>query len=245
VVDIRPDETIDDLRMGGLRLIQKRTGFRFSIDSLLLANYVIAPKRAKLADLGAGCGVIALILAARYPGIRIKAVEIQPELAELAQRNVALNGLSDRIEVECADWRRARTLFSPHSFDVVVSNPPFRRPGSGRLNPDSQKAIARHEIKGGIPEMLSAAGYLLKPRGRLFIVHLPERLPEIFSSMTRRRLAPKHIRLVHPRQGEAARHVLLHAVKDAKPGLRVAAPLFVYNPDGSYDEETREILMEK
>ncbi len=241
---IHGGETLDDLRLSGMKIMQPGRGYRFSLDSILLANYVNLKKRACVADLGTGSGVISLILAARFRGAAITALEVQAELVELASRNVAMNRLEDRIEVLQMDWRRARRHLRVGGFDTVVCNPPFRSKGTGRLNPTDQKAIARHEIKGDLGDLLSAAAYLLKSRGHFYMIHLPDRLPEILPLMSRRRLSIKRMRLVHPRLDEEARHVLIHAVKDAAVSCRVAPPLFIYNPDGSYTNEAKVILAE-
>jgi len=244
VIEFNREASLDDLKLNNYKLLQPLKGYRFSIDSLLLAHFARVSKRTSLVDLGTGSGVISIILAAKNPSVKITAIEVQEELAGLARQNVEMNDLKDRIRVIKADWRKIRKLFAPESFNTAISNPPFRLPGTGRINPLSQKAIARFELKGGLGDLLSAASFLLKSRGHFFITHIPERMPEIFSAMQRRRLTPKTIRLVHPNKEEEARHVLIDAVKDGKPGCRIQKPLFIYNEDNDYTSEASVILGE-
>ena len=164
-------ETIDEFFHGRLRVLQKKKGYRFSIDSLLLADFVTLKKGDRVVDLGTGSGIVALVLALRFPTARIAEIEIQEELADMAERSVALNGLTDRITIYPGDVKKIRKLLEPQSFDVAVFNPPYRKLNSGRINPNGERAIARHEVKGTIDDFLSAARYLLKYAGRVYLVY--------------------------------------------------------------------------
>ncbi len=236
-VVLAPDETLDDLRVGGLKIIQKRDGYRFSLDPVLLCAFARVGEGERVADLGTGGGVIPLILACRSAAA-VVGVERQPALADRARRSVSLNGLGDRVAIVEGDVRRVADFFAPQSFAVVVSNPPFRPPGSGRTAPQTERAAARHELAGGLGDFLRAAAWLLPDGGRFYLVYLAERLTEVLEGMRRAHLAPKRLRCVHGRLGDPARMVLVEGRKNGRPGLVVEAPLFVY--DG--EECSREVL---
>ncbi len=236
-------ETIDDLRCAGLKIIQARDGYRFSIDPVLLCAFARVEAGEAAADLGTGSGVIPLLLAVRSAAARIVGVEVQPGLAERARRSAALNGLDDRVEILQADVRGLHGTLVPNSFDVVLANPPYRRPGTGRQAPVGERAAARHELAGGLADFLAAATSLLRGGGRFYIVYLAERLAELLAGMQRAGLEPKRLRCVHARSGEGARMVLVEGRKGARPGLQVEAPLFVYAGEG-YSAEVLEIYGE-
>src|SRR4030042_1576641 len=168
-VTLRPDETLDEFLDGRLRLIQPARGYRFSIDAILLAQFATVKRGDVVVDLGAGCGIISLLLLLEKPVAYVVALEIQKNLANQAVRNASLNGVTARMGVLLADLRQVP--FQKPVADVVVCNPPFRRPGSGRANPDPQTAIARHEIMASLNDILNAANALLKPKGRGALIY--------------------------------------------------------------------------
>lgn len=221
-VVINQDETIDDY--DNLKVIQKVYGFRFSIDAVVLANFATIKKKDKVIDLGTGNGIISLLIASKAE--HITAVEIQPEMVDLAKRNVILNGLSDKIEVIEADLRLSKEFFPSGQYDVVITNPPYRVLGSGRLNPNDLKALARHEINCTLDDVLKASFYLLKNKGRLAIVHRPNRLVELMIGCRQYKLEPKKLQFVHVEKGEASL-VLVEAVKNGKPDLKVLSPITI------------------
>jgi tRNA1Val (adenine37-N6)-methyltransferase len=232
-VELLPEETLDDLRLGGLQIIQRRDGYRFSIDPVLLCDFVRSTNGSRsVVDLGTGNGVIAMILARLHKRQRFIGVERQEAMVERARRSVVLNGLDDRVDILQADIRQLPAELKPNSFDVVVSNPPFRHPESGRVAPDSERAAARHELSGGVSDFLGAAGRLLKNGGMFYTIFLAERLTDLLTGMREVKLEPKRLRLVHSRQGEPARLVLAEGCKDARPGLTVEPPLIVYRGAG-------------
>lgn len=212
-------------------LEQDEAGYRYSIDPFLLVQFFQGVSGAEVVDLGTGVGVIPLLLAQRLAG-NFTGVELQPRPAALARQNVELNGLQERIRILEADLRDHRQLFAPQSVDLVVSNPPFRRLGTGRTAPDPQRASARHELAGGLEEFADAAAYLLKQGGRFGVIYLAERLTHLLTVLAARKLEPKRMRLVHSRAGDPARLVLLEARRNGRPGLQVEAPLYVYDGDG-------------
>ncbi|MBW2562196.1 MAG: methyltransferase [Deltaproteobacteria bacterium] len=215
------DETIDEFFGGRLRVLQKEKGYRFSIDALLLADFVTLKKSDHVVDLGTGSGIISLVLALRFPEANIAEIEIQEDLADMAGRSVALNGLEDRIKVYPGDVKKVRKLLGPQSFDAAVFNPPYRRLNSGRINPDSQRAVARHEIRGTIDDFLGSARYLLKDSGRVYVIYPAARSVQIIARMRGNGIEPKRLRIVHTNGRSGGVFVLVEGVKGAgEPGRR-------------------------
>lgn len=236
--DRHSEETLDELRIGKLKILQAKNGYRFSLDPVLLCAFARVGKGARVADLGTGSGVIPLILARRTEAGKIVGIERQAEPAERARRSVALNDLEGRIRILEGDVREIGRFFAPQSFDVVLSNPPFRAPGSGRLAPADERAAARHELAGGLEDFLRAAAWLLPPGGRFYIIYLAERLAELLEGMRRAGLEPKRLRCVHGRLGEPARMVLVEGRRGGRPGLALEAPLLVFSGE-DYSDEVR------
>lgn len=231
-------ETIDELSIGSLKLIQAQQGYRFSLDPVLLTRFVAVRTGERVVDLGTGSGVIPLLLAKLSAAEELVGVELQPGLAERAQRNVELNDLQQRVRILEGDLRRIRELVPAGSADLVVANPPYRQVGSGRISPADERAAARHELAGGLTDFVAAAGWLLNNGGRFALIYLAERLPELFGEMSAAGIEPKRLRLVHPKQGEAARMVLVEGCKTGRPGLLVESPLYIYRGEGrDYTEE--------
>lgn len=231
-VPLHADETLDDLRLGGLRVIQKKDGYRFSLDPVLLSAFAQIRSEGTVCDLGCGCGVIPLILARTSRAKRIVGIEIQSELAERAKRSVTLNDLQDRIEVFHQDLRNVKEVLSAESCQVVLANPPYRRAQSGRLAPGDERARARHELQGGLEDFLSCSAYLLGTGGLFYMVHLAERLTDVLAGMRQAGLEPKRLRCVHSRYGERACLVLVEGRRGGAAGMVVDAPLYVYEGDG-------------
>ena len=236
------DESLDTLIDGKLRLYQSRGGYRFSLDALLLAHFVTVKPRRRVVDLGAGNGTIALLLSHLHPTASITGVEVQAAMAERARRSVALNRLDDRLAIVAGDWRDAGKLFAPASFDVVVSNPPFRKPSSGRISSNRERQLARHELKGSLPEFLCAAAYLLGAKGRLALIYSAERAVELLAALRGAGLEPKRLRWVHSFVDAEALLVLVEAVKGGRSGVEVAAPLFIYRTGKEYSVEVAAIV---
>lgn len=235
-------ETVDAICGGRLRIIQKKRGYRFSLDALLLAHFANLREGDDLIDLGTGCGVIALILAQRYCCGRVLGIDIQDGLAEMARRTVVLNRLEGQVEIRRADVRCPESLCAPQSFSAAVFNPPYRRLRSGRLNPDSEKAVARHEIVGSAADFLAAAAHALRPDGRVHAIYPASRMVELLSRMRERRIEPKLLRLVHSHRGGPGVFVLLEGVKGGREGLKVLPPLFIYAEAGGYESEITEMF---
>lgn len=233
------DVTLDGIR--DIKLYQSRTGYRFSVDALLLYSFVQMRFAHSIADLGAGSGIVGMLLAKKYPQSRVTFVELQNSLYRLLKKNLELNGLAGRSEALRADLMELKDAVPKGAFDLAVSNPPFRKPLSGRLNEDPERAVARHELRINLAGLLGSASGILRARGRFVAVYHPVRLAELLEGLRAVKLEPKRLRFVHGRADKEARMLLLEAVKDGKEGLKVEHPLFVYEQDGSYTNEMKAI----
>ena len=244
-IELRPGERLDDLQRGSLRIIQNERLFRFGTDAVLLSDFAQLKPGANAADLGTGTGVIALLLAARHPDARIEAIELQPYFAELAQRNVNLNGLTDRIRVHEADMRIAAQILGYGRMDQVVCNPPYFEQDSSLLSESENKLLARMDASVGIDEIAQIAFQLLKSGGRFSVIFPAQRLHDLLSAMQSARLAPKRIRTVHATVQHAPKLVLADAVKQGGSQLHWLPPLILKNPDGTYTTEWKRIYGDK
>ena len=231
------DETLDRFFDGKLEILQRKKGYRFSVDAILLSQFVKIRKNEKAIDLGTGCAILPLLLSHTTKGTSFLAVEIQAELADMAKRNVLSNNLSDRITILCRDWRTLKKALPPASFDVAISNPPYRRVHTGRVNPVPEKAIARHEIKGTIGDLISIASYLLRPKGRCYLIYPASRLVDLLSALRRKKLEPKRIQGVHPRLKEEAKFILIESIKSSGVELRMMEPLILHETEKYFDNE--------
>src|SRR5688572_1345246 len=192
------DETLDALFGGELRLYQRKHGYRFSLDAILLADFATIRPGNKVIDLGTGNGVVPLILAYRYPSIAVTGLEIQRQMAERAARSIQLNGYEDRIVIKHMDIASVAKRFKAESFDSVACNPPYRQASNGRLSPSSERQIARHELKASLADFVRAAAFLLKNKGCFACIQLADRMVDLVSAMRSAGLEPKRLRAVHP-----------------------------------------------
>lgn len=222
-VPLKPVESLDEFMEGRLRLIQSKRGYRFSIDAVLLSQFVTVKEGDRVVDLGTGCGIVPLLLLLTRPVSFAVGIEIQQELADQAARNALLNGFNRRMGVILGDLRHAP--LSPCSADVVVCNPPYRQVRTGRINPDPQRAVARHEMLASLEDILRAAGTLLRPKGRLAVIYPAARLADTLVRMRGFNLEPKRIRLVYPGLQSEAKLVLVEALLGGRPGVKVLPPL--------------------
>ncbi len=229
-------------------LEQPEGGYRFSMDSLLLSCFCRIPKRAVGADLGTGCGVVGLGLLLRgehdTADWQVDGVELNPDAARCARENARLLGFENRFTVHEEDVSRFGQQNSKlaQALDFVVANPPYRDPASGRVSKGEHRGDARFEQRASFSDFCVCAARLLRSKGRFFVVHLAERLPDILQDMRTARLEPKRMRLVHSRVDEPARMVLLEGVHNARPGFVAEAPLVVYEGHGPETAMTGAVL---
>ncbi len=220
---IKDDETLDG--PDGLKILQKKKGYRYSQDSLQLVDFALIKKNDEVIDLGTGCGVMTLILAKKGFGKRIVGLEVQKELADLARRGVDLNGFQEKIEIVEGDIKRVKFLFTPSSFDYVITNPPYIEAKSGLISPGSERALARHEILCDMNDVLEAIKYLLKPSKRGSCVYPASRFDELVIKAKKKRLEPKRVQFVNPGPEEKAELVMVEFMKEGRPGLEILPPL--------------------
>ena len=235
------DETIEDLQLNGLQLIQKKKSFRFGMDSVLLAHFADIRPDDTVADLGTGNGVLPLLLYGRNKGNRYFAIDIQPEAAELAKRNTVINNLENVITVIQSDVDASEDFIMPCSVDAAVCNPPYGRPDASLASPNIKKAIARNQNADTIDHLFTGAFRMLKGRGKLFLVYPVSQMLSVMKSLQIHHLEPKRFRLVYPYAEKPANLVLIEAVKDAKPMLHPMPPLIIYNRDGSLTNELKSV----
>ena len=229
---VREGESLDALASGGLRIVQSVKGFRRSMDAILLAQFAAPRPTDRVLDLGCGNGAIGLLLAHRHPRVRVVGLDIQPALASRALRGAQLNGLQDRVEIVEGDLRRIRSLLPPAGFDLVLCNPPYREVGRGRLNPDPERRQAKHEMSATLQEVVAAIRYAVAPKGRVCLIYHSSRMAELLTLLRAARLEPKLLRPVHSFPGADAELILVEARREGRPGLRMLAPLFVYQTQG-------------
>ena len=241
IIELKSDERLDDLQRNGYQIIQKKDGFCFGMDAVLLSGFAAVKPGEKAIDLGTGTGIIPILLEAKYEGEHYTGLEIQDEVAEMAARSVALNHLEEKVSIVKGDIKEASRLFGAASFDVVTSNPPYMNDAHGLKNPDLPKAIARHEVLCTLDDVAREAAKLLRPGGRFYMVHRPHRLIEIITALTKYKLEPKRMKMVHPFVDKEANMVLIEAVRGGKSMIKVEAPIVVYREPGVYTQEIYDI----
>ena len=240
-IKLLPNERIDELQRNGYRIIQNEKKFCFGMDAVLLSGFARAGKGEQVLDLGTGTGIIPILMEAKTEGESFTGLEIQEEMAEMAARSVKLNGLEEKVSIIQGDLKEASKRFGKASFDVVTCNPPYMNQNHGLKNPDEPKAIARHELLCSFEDVAREAAALLKSGGRLYLVHRPHRLTEIFETLRAHKLEPKRMKFVHPFADAEANMVLIEAFRGGRPQMRVEAPVIVYEKPGVYTNEIYEI----
>lgn len=238
------EETLDEILNGGIRVFQKKKGYRFSLDSILLAHFVSLKKRYRFIDIGCGSGIILLILAKRFPKTISVGLEIQKNLAAMARKNCQLNNLDGRVEIVCGDARNIKNVLQERSFDAAIFNPPYRKLNSGRINPHEEKAIARHEINGSLKDFLKAAKYLLKPKGSVYAIYPAKRFVELVYLFRQSGIEPKRMKLVFTNISSDAVFALVEGRNGSREELKLESPLFIYDENRIYTEEMSGIFSE-
>ena len=240
-ITLKENERIEDLQCRGLKIIQNKKWFCFGMDAVLLTNYCDIKNNSKIVDLGTGTGIIPILLSGKRNYSKAYGLEIQPEVAEMAERSVKLNALQEKIKILNVDLKDALQYLDTDSFDAVISNPPYKLNNSGIINPDDKKAISRHEIKCTLEDIISTASQLLKQYGRFYMIHRPDRLADIICLLRKYRLEPKQIRFVHPKVKAKPNMILIRASKNGNPELKFDPPLYIYDDEGNYTEDVYKI----
>lgn len=237
---LKAHERIDDLLTHDLGIIQSDEVFSFSMDAVLLARFANIPHRGRILDMCTGNGVIPLLLTTRTQA-PIEGIEIQPRLADMARRSVAMNRLEERVTIREGDLRELYRETGHGVYDHITVNPPYMPLNGSDIKLNKHQAAARHEIYCTLEEVIQSAARLLRSGGKLTMVHKPQRLAEIISLMHKYRLEPKILRFVHPRAHLEANMVLMECIRDGKPEVRLQPPLIVYDDRGSYCPEIMKI----
>lgn len=240
-IKLKEQERIDELHRNGYQIIQNTAAFCFGMDAVLLSGFAVVKPGEKVLDMGTGTGIIPILLEAKTEGKHFTGLEIQEAMADMAGRSVLLNHLEHKIDIKTGDIKEAGRIFGGASFDVVTTNPPYMNDSHGLKNPDMAKAIARHEVLCSLEDVVREAAKVLKPGGRLYMVHRPHRLIEIITELTRHKLEPKRMKLVHPFVDKEANMVLIEAAKGGRSMLKVDKPLIVYKEQGVYTDEIYDI----
>jgi tRNA1Val (adenine37-N6)-methyltransferase len=239
----REGETLDSIC--SVTILQRKQGYRFNLDPILLAHFAGESARGSgpVLDAGTGSGVIALLLAKKFQKSQVVGLELQRSLFELAVRNVRLNGAEEEVSVVHGDLRKIERYFPPKSFRWVVTNPPYRIAEKGRTNPDPERAVARHELGAKLGDIVQTARYLLREQGSFFAVYPAARLSQMMCGLDAAKLSPKRLRMIHPREGQPAKLMLLEAQKSSRAELKIEPPLFLHPAHGSqYTAEVRAML---
>lgn len=238
--NLKPGERLDDLQIKGYEIIQHPGRFCFGMDAVLLSAFARVKPGECVLDLGTGTGILPILFAAKTRGKHFTGLEIQEESADMARRSVIHNHLEEQVEIVTGDIKEASEIFGGSSFDVVSTNPPYMIGGHGLANPESVKAIARHEVLCTLDDILRESAKILRPGGRFYMVHRPFRLAEILSGMCAAGLEPKRMRLVYPYVDKEPNMVLIEGIRGAKSRMTVEPPLIVYEKTGVYTQEVLE-----
>ncbi len=243
-IPIKENERIDDLQYKDLKIIQETDGFCFGIDSILLSDFAKnIKKNSKVADLGTGTGIIGLLLCKKTNLAEMTGIEIQEDVANMAERSIKLNNLEEKFRIINSNINEifSQKLLEKNVFDVVVMNPPYKEVGTGEINENEKKLISRHEIKANLSDFIKTASGLLKDKGELYIVHKPERMPDIIQKLRENKIEPKELRVVYSNKNSEASLILIKAVKGGKKFLKIDRPLYIYNESGQYSDEIKQI----
>ena len=245
--------TLDTIR--DIKLYQNKKGYRFSVDALLLYSFVNLRRAYRIADMGAGSGIVGILLAKKYHDSEVVLIEIQNSLAGLAEKNIALNKVEKRVKVIRTDIKKFKLgdfhsenkttlnspLLTPNSFDLVVSNPPFRRQKTGLISPTDEKAIARHEIELKLADLIQASCSLLRSKGRFCMIYHPSRLVELIDALREKHMEPKRLRFVHSNLMTEAKMALVEAIKDGRTEMKIEKPFCIYKEGGTYTDEMKAL----
>ena len=239
---LKENERIDDLGCKDLKIIQNKNWFCFGIDSVLLVNFSKNIKKsANVLDLGTGTGIIPILLSGKNDFKKAIGVEVQENVAEMARRSVELNNLENKIEIVCDNVINLKERYKNSKFDVIITNPPYKKGGEGVINEVEEKLISRHEVKANLEDFIKTASGLLKDKGEFYIVHRPERLVDILSLMREYKIEPKLMQFVCSSYNKPPKLVLIKGVRNANAFLKVEKNLYIYDENGNYTKEIMDI----
>ena len=239
---LKENERIDDLEYQGLKVIQQEDGFCFGIDSVLLSDFAKDIKKEAVGlDLGTGTGILGILLCGKTELSKIYGIEIQEQVAEMAKRSIQLNGLESRFEIINKNIKELDNIFEKNSFDFIVTNPPYKKLNTGKINEKDKKIISRHEVTATLTDFINISYKMLKDKGTLYMVHRPDRLVDIIYEMRHNKIEPKEIKLVYPYENKEPNLVLIKAIKNGGQFLKIDKPLYIYRKDGKYTEEILKI----
>ena len=240
---IKENERIDDLQIKNLKIIQNKNGFCFGIDSVILSDFAKEIKNnSNVIDLGTGTGILGFLLIAKTKLKHVYGVEIQKEVADMAQRSIELNKLNEKFSIINCNIKDIFNYVEKEKFDVVISNPPYKKNNTGGKNNDEKKLISRHEVEADLSDFIKQSKNLLKDKGTLYMVHRPERMTELIYLLRENKIEPKEIRFVYSKKNSnEAKLILVKAVKNGGEFLQIKNPLYIYEDDGNYTKEILEI----
>lgn len=239
---ILPNEKIEDLNISDYRIIQTKDGFCFGSDAVLLAKFASFKKGSRVLDLCTGTGIIPVLCWAKNDLLSIDAVEIVPEVASMAQRTMQLNNLSDKIRVTNCNLTDCEKFFPKRTFDAVTCNPPYMPKGDGIVNPNDYLAVARHEICCTLDDVVRVSADMLKPHGKLFMVHRADRLCDVITSFRKYRIEPKRLSMVQPNSKSAPNLILIEGALYGKIQLTITKPVCMYDDSGNYIQQITDNL---
>ena len=243
-IKLKENERIDDLEIKNMKIIQNKDGFCFGIDSVLLSDFAKEIKdNSKVVDLGTGTGILGILLCAKTNLKEILGVEIQEEVANMAQRSIELNNLKNRFKILNDNIKNIEknNINLKNNFDYVVTNPPYKKLNTGKINENEKKIISRHELTANLDDFIKTTSFLLKDKGTLFMVHRPERLVDILEKMRKEKIEPKELKFIYPKINKEPNLILIKGVKNANPFLKIDKTLYVYNEDGNYTDDILKI----
>lgn len=241
-MNLNENERIDDLGCKSLKIIQNKKWFCFGIDSVLLVNFAKNIKsNSNVLDLGTGTGIIPILLSGKTNFKKAIGVEVQEKVAEMAKRSVKLNNLEDKIEIVCDDITNLNDKYKNKKFDVIITNPPYKKMGDGVINDIEEKLISRHEVKANLEDFIRIASSLLKDKGEFYIVHRPERLVDILNLMRKYKIEPKLMQMVYSYHNKPPKLVLIKGIRNANPFLKLEKNIYIYDKDRNYSKDIEEM----
>ncbi len=239
---LKENERIDDLEYKGLKIIQNTEGFCFGIDSVLLSDFAKEIKEgSNVLDLGTGTGIIPVLLCGKTKLKKIIGIEIQKEVAEMANRTIKLNNLENRFEILNENILNLKNIYENQTFDAIVTNPPYKKIDTGIKNESEKKIISRHETTATLEDFIKITKDLLKDKGAFYMVHRPERLVDILSLMRQYKIEPKVLKFVSSNLNKEPNLILIKGIKNAKPFLKIERNLIIYDDNGNYTDEILKI----